>query len=251
MTGNAPTKPLAEQVALIAGATRGLGRAIALRLAREGTAVCVTGRNWERGAGVVREIAEAGGRAHYLPLDVVDYDATRHAVADTIAAFGALDIAIANAGIGTIGYVADSDPADWRAMMEVNFHGTANLVRAVLEPMLAQRFGTILAVGSVAGLRGWPEWAGYCASKHAVVGFMECLGQEMARRNIRVAMVSPGSVDTPFWDDLNQDVARAGSDARGVMMSADDIAELVVLQLRLPQTVVIKNAVAFPTSEWH
>lgn len=251
MTGNALTKPLAQQVALVTGATRGIGRAIALRLAREGTSVCITGRNRKRGAGVVHEIAQAGGRAHYLPLDVVDYDATRRAVDDTIAMFGALDIAIANAGMGTIGRVADSDPADWRAMMDVNFHGTANLARAALEPMLAQRFGTILAVGSVAGIRGWPEWAGYCASKHAVVGFMECLGQEMTRRNIRVAMVSPGSVDTPFWDDLNQDVARVGSDAREVMMSADDIAELVVQQLKLPQTVVVKNAVAFPTSEWH
>ncbi len=251
MNGNPKTKPLAEQVALITGATRGIGRAIAVRLAREGTAVCITGRNVQRGADVVREITEAGGRAHFLPLEVADYAATRQAVADTITKFGAIDIAIANAGIGSIGTVASSDPADWRAMMDVNFHGTANLARAALEPMLAASFGTILAIGSVAGIRGWPEWAGYCASKHAVVGFMECLGQEMVNRNIRIAMVSPGSVDTPFWDDLNQDVARAGSDARVVMMTAEDIAEMVLLQLKLPQTVVIKNAVTFPTSEWH
>jgi len=251
MTARPAARPLSGQVALITGATRGIGRAIAVRLAQEGTAVCITGRNAERGAEVVAEINAAGGRCHFLPLDVVDYAAVRRAVADTAAHFGGFDIAIANAGIGSIGYVADSDPADWRAMMDVNFHGTANLVRAALEPLLAQGFGSIMAIGSVAGIRGWPEWAGYCASKHAVVGFMECLGQEMVNRNIRVAMVSPGSVDTGFWDDLNQDIARSGSDAREVMMTAADVAELVILQLKLPQTVVIKNAVTFPTSEWH
>jgi len=74
---------------------------------------------------------------------------------------------------------------------------------------------------------------------------------EMVGRNIRVSTICPGSVDTPFWDDLNQDLHRAGTESRAAMMSAEDVAETVLLQLRLPQTVLLKNALIFPTNEWH
>jgi len=242
---------LAGQVALVTGATRGIGRAIALRLAAEGIAVCVTGRNDSRGRSTVAEIEAAGGRAFYRNLDVVDFDATKHAVAETIETYGRIDIVVANAGIGTTGPVAESDPADWRAMMDVNFHGTANLVRAALPPMLAEGRGTIIAIASMAATVGYPDWAGYCASKWAVAGFMECLGREMVGKGIRVSTVCPGSVDTPFWDDLNEDLHRAGTASRNAMMSAEDVAETVMLQLRLPQTMLLKRALIFPNNEWH
>ena len=135
--------------------------------------------------------------------------------------------------------------------MDVNFHGTANLIRAVLPAMLARKKGTLVAIASSAATTGYPEWAGYCASKWAVAGFMDCLGREMVDKGIRVCTVCPGSVDTPFWDDLNQDLHRAGTASRAAMMSADDIAETVMLQLKLPATVHLKHALLFPTNEWH
>ena len=242
---------LAGQVALITGGTRGIGRAIGLRLARDHVAVCVTGRSAERGEAVAAKIAAEGGTAIYLPLDVTDYAATIATVAEAKARLGRLDIVVANAGIGTVGLVAEGDPADWRAMMEVNYLGTAHIIRAALPAMLAEMRGDIVAIASSAAVRGWAEWAGYCASKHAVTGFLECLGREMVDKGIRVSIVNPGSVDTPYWDDLNQDLARAGSAAREAMMSAEDVAEIVMLQLRLPRTVVVKHALTFPINEWH
>lgn len=244
-------RPLAGQVALITGATRGIGRAIALRLGAEGASVCVTGRNAERGKAVAAEIEAAGGTSVYTNLDVVDFVATERAVDATIARFGGIDIAVANAGIANIGPVLDSDLAEWRAMMDVNFFGTANLVKAVLPSMLARARGTIVAIASSAATTGYAEWGGYCASKWAVAGFMDCLGREMVGRGIRVCTICPGSVDTPLWDDLNQDLHRAGTASRAAMMSAEDVAETLMLQLRLPPTVLIKHTLIFPTNEWH
>lgn len=242
---------LAGQTALVTGATRGIGRAIALRFAAEGIAVCVAGRSDSRGAAVVEEIEAAGGRAFYQRLDVVDFEDTRRALAETLARFGRIDIVVANAGIGTTAPVAEAEPREWRAMMDVNFHGTANLARAALTPMLAAGKGTIVAIASMAAVTGYAGWSGYCASKWAVAGFMECLGREMVGKGIRVCTICPGSVDTPFWDDLKEDLHRAGTESRNAMMSAEDVAETVLLQLRLPQAVLLKRALIFPNNEWH
>lgn len=241
--------PLAGRIALVTGATRGLGRAIALKLGRDGAHVGVLGRNEEHGAAVVREIEAAGGNAFFSRLDVRDFAATQRVVDDTVSRLGRLDIVIANAGMGTIGPVETSNPEDWRDMMEVNYLGTAHSVKAALGPMLAQGRGDIVAVASSAGMIGYPDWSGYCASKWAVMGFMDCLGREMVSRGIRVATVCPGSIDTPFWDDLNVDLHPKGT--RQAMMSSDDVAEAVMLQLRLPSGVVLKNTFMFPANEWH
>jgi NAD(P)-dependent dehydrogenase (short-subunit alcohol dehydrogenase family) len=244
-------RSLAGRATLVTGATRGIGRAIALRLGSEGALVCVTGRSAARGEAVAAEIEAAGGKSIFMDLDVTSFEQTQRAVHETMERLGGIDIVVANAGIGTIGLVADSDPADWRAMMDVNFFGTAYLVKAALKPMLAQGHGDIIAIASSAATTGYPEWAGYCASKWAVAGFMECLGREMVGRGIRVCTVCPGSVDTPFWDDLNQDLHRAGTASRAAMMSAEDVAEIVLLQLRLPRTVLLKHTLTFPANEWH
>lgn len=242
---------LVGKVALVTGATRGIGRAIALRLGAEGVAVCVTGRNTMRGEAVAGQIGAAGGKSISMDVDVTSFEQTQHAVSETIKRLGRLDIVVANAGIGTIGAVQDSAPADWRAMMDVNFFGTAHIVKAALKPMLAQGHGDIVAIASSAATTGYEEWSGYCASKWAVAGFMECLGREMVGKGIRVCTVCPGSVDTPFWDDLNQDLHRSGTASRAAMMSAADVAEIVLLQLRLPRTVLLKTTLTFPTNEWH
>lgn len=244
-------RPLAGRIALVTGATRGIGRAIALKLAKDGAVVGVLGRNEAQGAAVAREIEAAQGKAFFHRLDVCDFKATQSVVEDTVARLGRVDILIANAGIGTIGPVETSDPEDWRAMMEVNYLGTAHSVKAALKPMLAQGRGDIVAIASSAGVTGYPDWSGYCASKWAVMGFMECLGREMVSRGIRVSTVCPGSVDTPFWDILNVNLHPSGSYSRKGMVTADDVAEVVMLQLRLPPGVLLKNTLMFPTNEWH
>ncbi len=104
--------------------------------------------------------------------------------------------------------------------------------------MLQRGHGDIVAIASAGGTKGYPEWSGYCASKWAVIGFMECLAQEVTSQGIRVCTLCPGGVDTPFWDDLNKDVHRAGTTTRAGLMRPEDVAETVMLQLRLPRSVL-------------
>ena len=242
---------LAGQIALVTGATCGIGRATAFRLAAEGVAVCVTGRNAERGNAITAEIEAAGGKSLYMSLDVVDFAATERAVARDDRPFRRPRHRRRQCRHRHGRNRGRIDLSEWREMMDVNFFGTANLVKAALRPMLAQGRGTVIAIASSAATTGYAEWGGYCASKWAVAGFMECLGREMVDKGIRTCTICPGSVDTPFWDDLNQDLHRAGTPSRAAMMSAEDVAEIVLLQLRLPQTVLIKQALTFPTNEWH
>jgi 3-oxoacyl-[acyl-carrier protein] reductase len=245
--------PLHGQVAVVTGATRGLGRAIAQRLAVEGAAVAVVGRDADRAALVAGEIgaSPSGVRAIGIAADVASWPAAQDVVDRTEQALGPIDIVVAAAGIGVIGTVAESDPTAWRGMIDTNYLGTAHIIKAALPGMLERGRGDIVAIASAGGTKGYPEWAGYCASKWAVLGFMECLAQEVSTLGIRASTLCPGGVDTPFWDDLNKDVHRAGTSSRAGLMQPEDIAETVMLQLRLPRSVLIKRTLFFPTSEWH
>jgi 3-oxoacyl-[acyl-carrier protein] reductase len=249
MTGGAPL--LDGQVALVTGATRGLGRAIATRLAAEGASVAVLGRDVRTARELALELSGTGSPCVGVGADVASYEEVHRAVAKAQSTLGPIDILVANAGIGIIGPVADADPADWRRMMDTNYLGTAHAVRAVLPGMLERGRGDIVAIASAGGTKGYPDWSGYCATKWAVVGFMECLAQEVTTKGVRVCTLCPGGIDTPFWDDLNQDVHRSGSESRATLMRPEDVAETVMLQLRLPRSVLVKRTLLFPTSEWH
>jgi 3-oxoacyl-[acyl-carrier protein] reductase len=242
---------LGGQVALVTGGTRGLGLGIAGRLAAEGAAVGVVGRNVERAQAVALDLARSGVSAVGVGADVSSWAETQRAVAEVRERLGPVDIVVANAGIGVIGPVADADPDDWRRMMDINYLGTAHVTKAILPEMLERGRGDIVAIASAGGTKGYPDWSGYCATKWAVVGFMECLAQEVATRGVRVSTFCPGGIDTPFWDDLNQDIHRTGSASRATLMQPDDVAEAVMLQLRLPRGVLVKRTILFPTSEWH
>lgn len=242
---------LAGQVALVTGGTRGLGLAIATRLAAEGAAVAVVARNVERARAVALELSGTGAPAVGVGADVGSWEEAQRAVAKARNVLGPLDIVVANAGIGVIGPVVDADPADWRRMMDANYLGTAHIVKAALPAMLERGRGDIVAIASAGGTKGYPDWSGYCASKWAVVGFMECLAQEVTDKGVRVCTLCPGGIDTPFWDDLNQDIHRSGTATRAGLMRPEDVAETVMLQLRLPRSVLVKRTIFFPTSEWH
>jgi len=136
-------------------------------------------------------------------------------------------------------------------MMEVNYLGTAHIVKAALPTMKKQGAGDVIAIVSAGGTKGYPEWSGYCATKWAVMGFMDSFAQEVITHGIRATTLCPGGVDTSFWDDLNKDINRKGSDGRSKLMAAADVAELVALQINLPRNVLLKSALFFPTSEWH
>ncbi|MFN8623324.1 MAG: SDR family oxidoreductase [Chloroflexota bacterium] len=251
MTAQGAAPALEGQVALVTGATRGLGRAIATRLAAEGASVAILGRNKEAARAVAAELSGGGTPCYAVAADVASPEEMERAVGKAQSVLGPIDILVTNAGIGVIGPVAEADPADWRRMMETNYLGTAHAIRAVLPGMLERGRGDIVAIASAGGTKGYPDWSGYCATKWAVVGFMECLAQEVGTKGVRVCTLCPGGIDTPFWDDLNQDLHRSGTESRAGLMRPEDVAETLMLQLRLPRSVLLKRTLFFPTSEWH
>ena len=243
------TKP---KTALVTGASRGIGFGVALRLAQEGIQTAIVGRDGTRIEQASKKITDiTGTQTLAIVGDVAIYSDCLSAVDAVVKKFGAIDVLVPNAGIGIIGSVAESDPADWAKMMKTNYLGTAHIVKAALPVMQKQGAGDIIAIVSAGGTKGYPEWSGYCASKWAVMGFMDSFAQEVIAQGIRVSTLCPGGVDTAFWDDLNKDINRAGSEGRSTLMSPADVAEMVMLQVNLPRNVMLKNALFFPTTEWH
>jgi 3-oxoacyl-[acyl-carrier protein] reductase len=240
------------RTALVTGASRGIGFGIALRLAEEGFRTAIVGRNRRRIEEAAKEITEISGTQSLAVVgDVSVWSDCVAAVEKVVKEFGAIDVLVPNAGMGIIGSVAESEPSDWAMMMQINYLGTAHIVKAALPTMQKQGSGDVISVVSAGGTKGYPEWSGYCATKWAVMGFMDSFAQEVITQGIRVSTLCPGGVDTAFWDDLNKDINRAGSTGRSKLMSPADVAEMVMLQINLPRNVMLKNALFFPTTEWH
>ena len=243
------TKP---KSALVTGASRGIGCGVALRLAQEGIQTAIVGRDRTRIEQASKKITDiTGTQTLAIVGDVAIYSDCLSAVEKVVKEFGSINVLVPNAGVGIIGSVDESDPADWALMMQTNYLGTAHIVKAVLPVMQKQGSGDVIAIVSAGGTKGYPEWSGYCASKWAVMGFMDSFAQEVIAQGIRVSTLCPGGVDTAFWDDLNKDINRAGSEGRSKLMSPADVAEMVMLQVNLPRNVMLKNALFFPTTEWH
>lgn len=241
-----------NRTALITGASQGIGFGVALRFAQDGITTAIVGREKVKIEKAAREISRATGSAAFpIVGDVSSWSDCRRIAAEAEQLLGSVDILVPNAGLGVIGNVAEANPDDWARMMEVNYLGTAQIVKAVLPMMQRQESGDVVAIVSAGGTKGYPEWSGYCATKWAVLGFMDSFAQEVISQGIRVSTLCPGGVDTPFWDSLNKDINRAGSESRGKLMSPADVAEFVLLQVNLPRNVLLKSALFFPTNEWH
>lgn len=184
---------LKDRVALVTGGSRGIGRAVALRLAREGAAVGVNYRNDESAAQeVVRLIADEGGKAVAIQGDVSESAQAQAVVAKTIAEFGGLHVLINNAGIAKDALLFTMQPEDWLNVMKVNFGGVFNCTKAALPTFAAQRDGVIVNMSSMMGERGWTGESNYAASKGAINAFTRCAAVELARFGVRVNAVLPG-----------------------------------------------------------
>jgi 3-oxoacyl-[acyl-carrier protein] reductase len=188
---------LQGKVALVTGASRGLGEGAARALAGAGGSVMLVARDGALAGGVARDIVAKGGRAEALACDVSNYAAVEKVVAETKARLGGLDILINNAGvIDPIAEIATSDPAAWAQSITINLVGAYNVVRAVLPQMIASGGGTIVNISSGAAYRPLEGWSAYCAGKAGLAMLTKAIALETAGKGVRIFGFSPGTIDT-------------------------------------------------------
>jgi len=232
---------LEGQVALVSGASRGIGQAIALAFAREGAHIALLARGRGGLDHVAGAIEAGGGSALVVTGDAAEDGTARRAVDATVARFGRLDCLVTAQGTGVFGPLETSRVADWDAMLRANLTATYLLCRAALPPMLAAGQGTIVAVVSLAAVRAIPGCAAYTASKAGVLGLIRALAAEVRSRGVRVAALSPGAVDTPFWDQIPDPPDRRR------MLRPEAVAEAALLVAAQPPGAFVEEIVLAPT----
>lgn len=193
-----PAAPLAGRHALVTGAGRGIGAAIATRLAAEGARVTVLSRTL---AEIDAVAARLGSAAQSFKADVTQAEDMRRAFEQASASFGPIDILVNNAGQARSGLLHKAPDELWQQMLAVNLTGTYHGIRAALPGMLERGFGRIVNIASTSGLRGYPYVAAYCAAKHGVIGLTRALALEVAQRHVTVNAVCPGFTDTVLVAD--------------------------------------------------
>jgi len=197
---------LKDRVALVTGASQGIGRATALALAQAGARVAVAARNAEKLAGVVAEIAAAGGEAVALTMDVADADHVKSGFRQTIEKFGKLDILVNNAAITRDGLAVRMKAEDWDTVLRTNLTGAHLCAQQAMSVMMRARYGRIINVTSVVAETGNPGQVNYVAAKAGLIGLTRALALEIASRNITVNAVAPGFIATPMTDVLSDKV---------------------------------------------
>lgn len=201
---------LENKVALITGAGRGIGRAIAVALAKEGAQVIINYNGSEKKASEVKQlIEEQGGKAVTCQCDVSDFTACEKMIRDVVAKFGHLDILVNNAGITRDGLIMKMKEEDFDAVLNINLKGTFNTIRHSARQMLKQRSGKIINISSVSGILGNPGQANYAASKAGVIGLTKTMARELGSRGITVNAIAPGFVDTEMTEVLGDSVKEA------------------------------------------
>ena len=234
---------LTGKVALVTGAGKGIGRAVALALAAEGVNVGLLARTASDLETLSAEIALLGVKTSSVLADVADRTAVNLAVAQIHQELGPIDILINNAGIGSFAKFLEMEPEQWEQIIQVNVLGTYYVTRAALPDMIARQSGDIINISSTSGQRAAAGSSAYSASKFAVLGLTEALMQEVRKHNIRVSALTPSTVATPLAIGNN---LTDGNPEK--VMQPEDIAEFIVSQLKLNRRIFIKEAGMWSTN---
>ena len=237
---------LSNKIALVTGASRGIGHASSLALAKEGATIAAVARTKSDLDALVAQITAAGGKAKAIVCDVTKSADVAAAVKDAAAAFGRIDILVNNAGIGGYRPFLEWSEADYDRIMAVNAKSTWLFCKEVIPHMRAQKGGNIVNVSSVAGLQGYPSEGIYCMSKFAQVALAQSLDREFYKENIKVSLVCPGGVETHFaiGDGRTPD----GANMKG-FSTAEDVAEAVVLAVIPRERTRVVNVILRPMNE--
>ena len=229
--------------ALITGAGKGIGKALALALAQEGVSVALLARTTADLEKVAEEVTTFGVEAFVVQADVASIDSVNVAAEKVLNSFGTIDILINNAGIGRFGNFMDLEAASWEEVIQVNLMGAYYVTRAFLPQMIERKTGDIINISSTAGLSGNAMTSAYSASKFGLIGMTDSLMKEVRKHNIRVNCLTPSTVATDMALDLN---LTDGNPEK--VMQPEDIAELLVSQLKLNRRVVVVNSSIWSTN---
>ncbi|MFT2007661.1 3-ketoacyl-ACP reductase [Pontibacter sp. 13R65] len=234
---------LAGKIALITGAGKGIGKAMAIALAKEGVNIGLLARNENQLKQVAASLEELGVETSVVKADVGDMAAVQAAIEQVQLDLGPIDILINNAGIASFGKFLELGPHEWEKIIRVNLMGVYYTTRAVLPSMIERKTGDIINISSTAGLRGTALTSAYSASKFAVMGLSESLMQEVRKHNIRVSAWTPSTVATEL---AYENKLTDGNPDK--VMQPEDLAELLIAQLKLNRRILIKEASLWSTN---
>ena len=234
---------LKGKIALVTGASKGIGRAVALALAAEGVHVGLLARTAKDLSAVAQEVNDLGVKAVAVTADISNMQEVNTAVEEILQKFGSIDILINNAGTGTFGKFLELEPEVWENQIRTNLFGVYYATRAVLPQMIARSAGDIINISSTSGKAGAATTSAYSASKFGVFGLGESLMQEVRKHNIRVTTLAPSTIVT----DLAQSANLITGDEERVM-HPEDFAEYIICQLKLHPRVLVKEASIFSTN---
>ena len=229
-----------KDLCIVTGASRGIGKGIALRFADEGKNVMIFGRDVEALKKVQKFLKEKGVEAKYFAGDVGDVEFVDKSVKEILSKYSKIDILINNAGMGIFKEIVDAELKDFQKQVNANLYGIFNFSKAVLNNMIERKSGTIINISSLAGKNVFAGGAMYSATKHAVLGFTGCLMHEVRKYNIKVAAICPGSVETDFHS--------GGSPASSKKLMPEDVAETVSLIIKLPKRALVSEIDLRPTN---
>lgn len=237
---------ISGQIALISGASRGIGRAAALAFAKRGVQVAATARSAEELASLVEECRALGVKAQAYPADASDASAV-YALRDAVLAdFGRVDILVNNAGVAFYGSISQHTVEQYDWMMNTNMRSSFLFTHAFVDPMIERKSGVIIFVSSQAGVFGFPNETVYCATKHAQVGFASALDGELRPHNVKVSLINPGGVRTTFAFGTGR---TEDMPALADMIEAEDVAEAIVFAASQPAKTRILSINMRPMSE--
>ena len=231
-----------KDLTIVTGASRGIGRGIALRLAKEGHDLMLFGRDKTALENVNQEVQALGVKSEMFLGDAADEKFVNDSVQKILKQYGKIDHLINNAGMGILNKLVDSTLEEFKQQVDVNLYGVYNFTKAVINHMIENRKGSIINISSLAGKNAFVGGTMYGATKHALMGFTKSLMLEVREYNIRVAAICPGSVDTNF--NPNREVI---PEKKNILLS-EDVAETVMLVLKMPVRAMVSEIDIRPTN---